>query len=105
MPIATLPITGYRDERVPNTLLRQATAADHLAIILPGEGYGRDRPVLYYPSRLLFGMGADLLRVEYAYARRPGWRELPPADQDRWLAADVTAPPGTSPWLRPTTRG
>jgi predicted alpha/beta-hydrolase family hydrolase len=88
---ATLNVTGYRDEAVPNTFLRQDGATDHLAILLPGIAYPCDLPLLYYPARLLAARGADVLRVEYAYNRRPDFAALSSAGQAEWLYADTAA--------------
>ena len=87
----TLAITGYRDEPVPHTFLRQDQAARHVAILLPGIGYTCDMPLLYYPSRLLLARGADVLRVEYAYQRREDFTAAAPDEQGRRVVADVTA--------------
>lgn len=87
----TLEIAGYRGEPVPNTLLRQADEARYLGIVLPGWGYTADRPVLYYPGLVLLNRGADLLRVEYNYVRRPEYLAAEAEERERWLMADVTA--------------
>lgn len=87
----SLPINGYRGEPVPNEFLRQQGESDHLAVLLPGMGYTCDMPLFYYAESLLLHTGADVLRVEYAYNRRPGFRELPQDEQRRWLLADATA--------------
>ena len=87
----TLAITGYRDEAVPHTFLRQDQAARHLAILLPGIAYTCDMPLLYYPWRLLLACGADVLRVEYAYQQRADFKVATADEQGRWVVADVTA--------------
>ena len=87
----TLAITGYRDEPVPHTFLRQDEHARHVAILLPGIGYTCDMPLLYYPSRLLLARGADVLRVEYAYQQRADFKTATADEQGRWVVADVTA--------------
>src|SRR5437764_5532593 len=87
----TLAITGYRDEPVPHTFLRQDEAARHVAILLPGLGYSCEMPLLYYPSRLLLARGADVLRVEYAYQLRADFKAAIAAEQERRVVADVTA--------------
>src|SRR5919201_1355743 len=89
--VTTLAITGYRDEPVPHTFLRQDQAARHLAILLPGIGYTCAMPLLYYPARLLLARGADVLRVEYAYQRREDFTAAAPDEQGRRVVADVTA--------------
>jgi predicted alpha/beta-hydrolase family hydrolase len=87
----TLAITGYRDEPVPHTFLRQDEHARHVAILLPGIGYTSDMPLLYYPARLLLARGADVLRVEYAYQQRADFKTATADEQGRWVVADVTA--------------
>jgi predicted alpha/beta-hydrolase family hydrolase len=86
-----LAITGYRNEPVPHTFLRQDQVARHLAILLPGIGYTCDMPLLYYPGRLLLARGADVLRVEYAYQQREDFKTATADEQGRWVVADVTA--------------
>ena len=87
----TLDVMGYRGEPVPHTFLRQPGDADHAGILLPGLRYTCDMPLLYYPARLLSDLGADVLRVEYAYDRRADFQALPEAEQNRWFLADVGA--------------
>jgi len=87
----TLKIAGYRGEAVPNTFLRQDGDADHVAILLPGLRYTCDMPLLHYSARLLLHLGADVLRVEYAYDRRAEYQALADVEQDRWFSTDVTA--------------
>ena len=87
----TLKIVGFRDERVPNTFLRQDSEAEHVALLLPGLRYTCDMPLLHYSVRLLLHLGADALRVEYAYDRRADYQALADADQERWFFTDVCA--------------
>ena len=71
----TLTIQGYRDEPVPNRFLRPEGAIDHLAVLLPGFGYTLDMPLFYYAEHLLLERGWDVLRVEYAYNKRPEFQD------------------------------
>jgi predicted alpha/beta-hydrolase family hydrolase len=87
----TLSINGYLDQAVPHTFFKQEDETRHLAILLPGAGYTAHMPLLYYPMRLLLEMGADVLRVEYAYMGRAEYEALSPAERVRWVFADVTA--------------
>jgi predicted alpha/beta-hydrolase family hydrolase len=87
----TLTIQGYRDEHVPNRLLRPEGATDHLAVLLPGFGYTLDMPLFYYAENLLQERGWDVLRVEYAYNTRPEFQTQPEPERDRWLLADTMA--------------
>jgi hypothetical protein len=86
-----LDVIGYHDESVPHTFFRQEDETDHLAILVPGGRYTAHMPLLYYPMRLLLTLGADALRIEYAYMDRAEYQALPPAERMRWLFTDVTA--------------
>jgi len=87
----SLAIAGYRGEPVPNTFRRQQGETARLAILFPGMGYTCDMPLFYYAENLLTEGGADVLRVEYAYGRRPDFGQAPKSEQQRWLLADATA--------------
>ena len=87
----TLEIVGYREEHVPNTFFQNDSEASHLAMVLPGMGYTCQMPLLYYPSKLLREMGADVLWVEYAYNHRADYQALSEEAREQWLFADVTA--------------
>jgi dienelactone hydrolase len=85
----TLEITGYKEQPVPNTLLKQAQPASHAAIILPGMGYTAQMPLLYYVADLLLAQNADVLQVNYNYI--DAFRGLDRTEQHQWLAADSDA--------------
>ncbi len=87
--IKQLDIPGYHDEPVPHTFFEQEEAAQHVAILLPGMGYTSHMPLLYYPARIMLGLGADVLSVEYAYNRRDDFLALKGDEQKRWLLTDV----------------
>jgi predicted alpha/beta-hydrolase family hydrolase len=87
----TLTIQGYRDEPVPNRLLRPEGAIDQLAVLLPGFGYTLDMPLFYYAENLVLERGWDVLRVAYAYNTRPEFQDLTKPERDRWLLEDTTA--------------
>jgi predicted alpha/beta-hydrolase family hydrolase len=86
-----LDFVGYREEPVPHTFFRQEDETHHLAILAPGGRYTAYMPLLYYPMRLLLTLGADVLRIEYAYMDREAYQALPPSEQVRWLFTDVSA--------------
>jgi hypothetical protein len=90
MPIVTLDARGYRGEPVPNRLIRPQQTASHLAVLLPGRGYTVDMPLLFYPRFYLMEQGAEVLLVEYNYARED-YANLPPEAQRLWLNTDVEA--------------
>jgi predicted alpha/beta-hydrolase family hydrolase len=90
--VKSLEVHGYQGRLVPNSFWKQPESSDHLAIILPGQGYGVDLPVLHYPARWMYLEGkADLMRVEYAYSRDPSYENLPALEKDRWLHEDALA--------------
>ena len=86
-----LDLFGYRDDPVPNTLLLHDTPATQVGVLLPGFGYTCDMPLFYYATSLLWNQGADVLRVEYSYHRRPRYRESSATTQLDWLLADTRA--------------
>lgn len=100
---ASLGIVGAHGA-VPHTFFRQDDEADHLAVVFPGMGYTCQMPLLYYPTRLLRDLGADVLWVEYDHLQRPEFRSLPDADQDNWFFADVAAACGAGLAARPYRR-
>ncbi len=52
-----LNITGYRDEPLANSFIRQERPSERLAITLPGYAYTADMPVLYYTRQRPVGPG------------------------------------------------
>jgi hypothetical protein len=84
-----LDIRGYDGEPVPNTFMTSGESR-HLAILFPGLSYACMMPVLFYPWKLLLAMGADLLMVEYDYARPDRAGESRETMAAR-LTADVSA--------------
>jgi hypothetical protein len=87
----SLSIPGYRGEDVPHSFLRQEQPARRLAVLYPGIGYTAGMPLLYYPAQLLLARGADVLKVETQYIRRPEYRALSKEDQAAWVRADALA--------------
>lgn len=45
-----------------------------IAVIFPGMGYHKDKPLLYYSGKILKGLGYEIINVEY--------RDLPRTDSD-----------------------
>jgi hypothetical protein len=86
-----LPITGYRGRAVPNRLLRPRGAIDQLAVLLPGLGYTLDMPLFYYIQMMCLDVGIDVLRVETAYNREPGFAAAMQDEQVDWVATDAVA--------------
>jgi hypothetical protein len=87
----SLAISDYHGEPLSNTFVQQEQAARQLAVVLPGLGYTAHMPVLYYPTSLLIDRGADVLRVEYDYYRKPAFGKASGVERGRWLFADAVA--------------
>jgi predicted alpha/beta-hydrolase family hydrolase len=87
--VEKLEIRGYRAKAVPNTFFEQETGANQLAIVYPGYAYRCDGPLLWYPTRILLSLGADVLWVEYPYDNQPEWEGS--EHRMEWLSEDSTA--------------
>jgi hypothetical protein len=64
---SALAVEGFGGSPVPNQFLRQRADATTLGVLLPGQDYTCDMPLLYYGERLLDDRGADVLSVRYDY--------------------------------------
>jgi pimeloyl-ACP methyl ester carboxylesterase len=72
MPRPThLDVRGTNNELVPHTFWRADTPCRGLGLVLPGESYGPDLPLLYLPRRHLLERGADVMVVRRAYSEWP----------------------------------
>lgn len=91
MNIQQLAINGHDDQPLANTFIQLQAGASHLAVILPGERYTVERPLLYYTTRLLLDTGADVLHVNYDYLNRPNYGTLSEIAREAMLFADADA--------------
>ncbi len=89
--ITSLEIAGHNGRSVANRFFRQDGASDWQALVLPGMGYTAAMPLLYYPTFLLLGLGADVLQVNYDLDREPAYQRASAQERRRWLAEDVSA--------------
>jgi len=88
--IRTLEIIGYQQTPVPHLFFQpQAQASTHLALLLAGQGYSSEGPVLCYLLLALLERGMDVLAVDYP--RRPQLRQWPPEQVYACALADTTA--------------
>jgi predicted alpha/beta hydrolase family esterase len=87
--VERLEILGHRSKAVPNTFFEQETRANQLAIVYPGYAYSCDGPLLWYTTRILLSLGADVLWVEYPYDTLPEWGSS--EDRSEWLFEDSAA--------------
>lgn len=90
MELTTLNAVGYRNQKVPNTLIAQSNPTGHLGIILPGYRHSADMADLHYAERILLEQGADLLRVEYVYYQTD-FLDQSEDIQMQWITEDVFA--------------
>ncbi len=86
-----LTVEGHDGRQVPNWFIHRDPHSQHLAVFLPGMGYTCDMPLYYYTQLMLLSRGADLLQVEYLYARQEEFVGLLEDEQDAWLRDDVLA--------------
>ncbi len=89
--IEKLTINGYRGEALPHTFFKQKAATSHAAIIFPGWGYTAQMPGLFYPTRLMSLVGADVLQVGYAYNQRTDFQTASGEVRSEWFRADIEA--------------
>jgi pimeloyl-ACP methyl ester carboxylesterase len=90
MELKTLNAIGYKDQKVPNTLVVQSNPMGHLGIILPGYRHSADMADLHYAGRILMEQGADLLRAEYLYYQTDYLNQTE-SDQNQRISEDVFA--------------
>lgn len=86
-----LAIKGYEGLEVPNSFYRQRKETDIIAIIFPGLNYNCKMPLLHQATLLLFGIGADVLCVDYSYSDNKKFAAASEAEQEAWIQADATA--------------
>ncbi|MGI8793899.1 MAG: hypothetical protein ACR2H3_12125 [Acidimicrobiales bacterium] len=73
----------------------------HAAVVLPGNGYGPDGPVLLLPTLALEQVGATAVRISYP-DRPSAWTEEGMAEFTGEVADRVRAALGDEPWGRVT---
>lgn len=76
---------------IPHTLWRGEPESRHLGVILPGEAYGADLPLLYFPRRQLLERGADVLVSRRIYAETAAYRAAAPERRRAIVAAEARA--------------
>ncbi|MGD2162463.1 MAG: hypothetical protein PVI81_08070 [Anaerolineales bacterium] len=68
MPDPTvLDLKDSRGNPLRHKYMRQAGDAHGMYYQLPGDNYGVDGPLLYFPSRMLFSEGWDTFSLSYGY--------------------------------------
>jgi hypothetical protein len=65
--VQRLPLETHDGRPLANKFYRQDGDPGGLLVTLPGNHYGVDGPLLYYPSELLWNTGWDTLAITYGY--------------------------------------
>ena len=79
--LVRLPLTTTEGRPLVHKFFRHPESASGLLIILPGNLYGVDGALLYYPSLILGRRGWDTLAVTYGFqsTMRDTWADAMPA--------------------------
>jgi len=89
--VGKLEVRGYKTKSAPNTFFKQDSSASHLGVVFPGYSYRCSEPLLWYPTRVLLTLGADVLWVEYPYDQQPEFGDSDDLVQKEWLFEDSMA--------------
>ncbi|MGH2620673.1 MAG: hypothetical protein ACRDHG_08905, partial [Anaerolineales bacterium] len=65
--LIALPLTAADGRPLVHKFYRHPEDAASLLVIFPGNHYGVDGPLLYYPAKLLGAQGWDTLAVSYGF--------------------------------------
>ena len=65
--LVSLPLTTADGRPLVHKFYRHPEAAEGLLVLFPGNHYGVDGPLLYYPGKLLGAQGWDTLAVSYGF--------------------------------------
>ena len=65
--LVSLPLTTADGRPLVHKFYRHPQAAAGLLVLFPGNHYGVDGPLLYYPAKLLGAEGWDTLAVSYGF--------------------------------------
>lgn len=68
--VKTRTVKGYKELDIPFTILSRNEDSKHLAIILPGEGYTTQGPLLHYSTGVFLHKSYDVLQVNYQYKNK-----------------------------------
>lgn len=60
-------VAGYREMRVPFTLIREVEGTKKLVVFLPGAAYTVQSPAFHYSQYIFLEKGFDVLQVNYLY--------------------------------------
>ncbi len=84
----TLGLTDYSGQELANQFWRADQPAGWLAVVLPGQGYTSDMPLLFFTRRMLLWRGVDVLNLNPS-TRSAAFQSSSEVDQLSWVKADV----------------
>lgn len=83
-------VVRNEDSTIPYTWIRN-DLSNGICIMLPGLGYGTQRPLFHYATGMCLNQNIDVLHVNYQFAKDEQFRKLKKAEQDQWMYEDVKA--------------
>jgi hypothetical protein len=83
-----LGLTDYSGQELANQFWRADQPAGWLAVVLPGQGYTSDMPLLFFTRRMLLWRGVDVLNLNPS-TRSAAFQSSSEVDQLSWVKADV----------------
>ena len=86
-----LTIKGYNNRSLRNTLFRQSTDTQKVAIVFPGLAYNSQMPLLHYTIKTMIDSGLNVLAVDYDYSNNPDFLKESQKTRSDWLIEDVEA--------------
>lgn len=89
MGIASLSITGFNRQTVPNRFFKHEHSTG-LALIFPGLRYTCDMPLLYYLTQVFLDRDLDVLQLQTDYTLEP-IKSLSPIERLQAMGSDAQA--------------
>ncbi|MGJ8529414.1 hypothetical protein [Maritalea sp.] len=86
-----IPINGRQNHEFNITLSEENKDSGKVALLLPGLGYRIENPIFYFTEKLLFDLGYQSARVNYAYDKLDGFRDLDISEIMSILADDAAS--------------
>ena len=65
--VKTDSVAGYKEMKIPYTLLSTNEDTRNLVIMLPGAGYSAQAPLFHYSTGVFLNKSSDVLQVNYSY--------------------------------------
>ena len=65
--VKTDSVVGYKEMKIPYTLLSTNEDSKNLVIMLPGAGYSAQAPLFHYSTGVFLNKSFDVLQINYSY--------------------------------------